>query len=133
MKHLILSLLLTVSLSAYCDTYEYPYLLVETSDGNETKLAVESLQLSFDSGSLTATNAEGTVSFVLTNLKRMYFTNSSTAIENIQLLNEEEVEVFSVTGQSLGRYANISKASAALASGIYMMKTSIGTIKVNVK
>ena len=53
--------------------------------------------------------------------------------KNKGLLNEEEVEVFSVTGQSLGRYANISKASAVLASGIYMMKTSIGTIKVNVK
>ena len=59
--------------SAWCD--DYPYLTLQTADGNKHALSVKSLKMKFADGQLLANNIDGNHTFALSKLSKMYFTN----------------------------------------------------------
>lgn len=131
MKKLLLLLLLTAWLPASADDYDYPYLTLTTADG-EVSVSVTDLTLNVEGGTLVLTNAEGTVSYPLSTLTDMYFSESAvaTGISEMQTTADATVSVYSVTGQMLGTYANVRSAREALHNGVYIIKSDSGTYKM---
>ncbi|MCR5180748.1 MAG: hypothetical protein K6C30_05980 [Bacteroidaceae bacterium] len=120
--------------TAFADSYTYPYLTFETSDGSQQSVSVESLVLTVSGSQLVATNSSGTVNFTLAELSQMSFTSTpATHISETEGAEESAVEVFTLSGLSLGKFANLQAARATLQNGIYVIKSKNVTQKIAVK
>jgi len=132
MKRLFLIVFIIVaSLSA--KAYDYPYLVFQTTDGTVHAMAVESMSISISDGNLIATNNEGTQTFALVDLDKMFFSESTTGVEELFSPDGGEVDVYAVTGAHLGKYANAKEATTHLKSGLYLLKSKSTTIKIVVR
>ncbi len=123
-----------VSVSA--ETYEYPYLRLQLSDGSMVVLPCESLSFSFNDGNLVATATDGNHSIPLSQLSSMSFsTDDPTEVQSITAAAEcsAAVEILSLTGTPLGRYASLAAARQSLSRGMYIVKTNDRTFKIVVK
>ena len=131
-KFLILFSVLFVNVfSTQADDYTYSYLTFETTDGNVVSVPVSSLTMTIAGGTLTA----GSQSFSLNELSKMYFSTSDvTAIGEVSgEKGGAAVEIFTLDGLALGKYKNISEATATLKRGVYLVKSERGTIKIAVQ
>ena len=125
MKKALITLVVMMAVVTAVHADDYPYLAFQTADGMVKAVSVTSLTLTFSNGQLVATNGDGAYSFALTDLNKMFFTNEPTAVPS-PLHQEglgEAVEVFSLTGVSLGVFPSVSAARQQLAGGIYVVKT----------
>ena len=106
------------------------------ADGTVQTVAVAQLVLRVSNGQLVATNTEGTKSFTLTNLSKMYF--SSQAVTGIEAIDTSgnadesqlQAEVFDLSGK---RVASGRLLEMQLPRGIYVVKTMKGTKKISIK
>lgn len=79
-KLLVILMTMAAAMTAIAD--DYPYLTFETSDGNKQSVSTTALTLEISGDKLLVNN--GTQSFTLTDLQKMYFSaNDATAIESI--------------------------------------------------
>ncbi|MBQ7530176.1 MAG: hypothetical protein IJT12_00530 [Paludibacteraceae bacterium] len=102
----------------------YNYLVFTNTSGTTTAFVVSNLTLTVSGSNLQVTNDEGTVSLVLTDLAAMQFSTSAdsiTAIENV-LDGDQPVQVFSVSGVSLGSFGSLVEAAQQLSAGAYVIK-----------
>ena len=121
-KILLLLTILVGTLTAQAG--EYTYLTFETTDGAKASVSVEGLTLSISGTTLTA----GTQSFTLTNLSKMYFsnTNETTGIGEVMKANlDEATEIYNLQGHKVSK--------DQMRRGVYVIKTKQGTFKLNVK
>ncbi|MCH4146844.1 MAG: hypothetical protein LKG25_07325 [Prevotella sp.] len=126
-----LLLIFTLGTSADNDTYNY---LTFTTTTGEQSIAVSNLKVTFSGGKLIATNTSTSEAFTLTALTKMYFSNTLTGISEIAADNgNASVEVFSVSGVSLGKYNTLDIARTSLQSGVYVVKSASKTYKITVK
>jgi len=103
---------------------EYAYLTFETTDGEKASVAVSSLTLTISGNTLTA----GSQTFTLSNLSKMYFSNSdeTTAIEEITTATlDEAADIYDLQGHKVTK--------AQLKRGVYIVKTKSRTYKMIVK
>lgn len=135
-KLLFLPLVMLGALVAHADDYDYPYLSVQKSDGTVEALAVNSLVLTISNGQLVATNTNGTHTFNLAELNKMFFSSNATGID-VQNAPEEtmsgKVEVFTPAGIMRGTFENIQQAKASLPKGLYVVKGERKTLKIVVR
>ena len=133
MKKLALATLLTMG-SLQAQAYEYPYLVFQNTEGSTIVMAVESLTITISDGKLIATNTDGTQNILLTDLSKMFFTQTAdlSGISNAETENEA-VEVFTTGGLSLGKFQDINTAKTSLKPGLYIMKGKSKTTKIAVK
>jgi hypothetical protein len=133
MKKLALATLITMG-SLQAQAYEYPYLVFQNTEGSTIVMAVESLTITISDGKLIATNTDGTQNILLTDLSKMFFTQTAdlSGISNAETENEA-VEVFTTGGLSLGKFQDINTAKTSLKPGIYIMKGKSKTTKIAVK
>lgn len=134
MKKLVLTPLITLG-TLQVQAYEYPYLVFQNTEGTTTAFAVESLTITISEGKLVAKNAEGTQSFSLGDLSKMYFTRQAdlTGISDTDTSEDEIVEVFTTRGIKLGKYLNINEAKSSLKPGLYILKSRQKTFKITIK
>lgn len=134
MKKLVLTTLITLG-TLQVQAYEYPYLVFLNTEGTTTAFAVESLTITISEGKLVAKNAEGTQSFSLGDLSKMYFTRQAdlTGISDTDTSEDEIVEVFTTGGIKLGKYLNINEAKSSLKPGLYILKSRQKTFKITIK
>lgn len=134
MKKLVLTTLITLG-TLQVQAYEYPYLVFQNTEGTTTAFAVESLTITISEGKLVAKNAEGTQSFSLGDLSKMYFTRQTdlTGISDTDTSEDEIVEVFTTGGIKLGKYLNIHEAKSSLKPGLYILKSRQKTFKITIK
>lgn len=139
MKRLCLILLGLTFVSIMKADGEFPYLTFVGSDGTVTSLGVESLEMTVtEDGNLVAVNGDGSKTFTLTSLAKMYFsTGDESTASGISLTETEsadnEVEVFTLTGISLGKFADSAKAKESLEHGVYILKSKSETLKITVR
>ena len=139
MKRLCLILLGLTFVSIMKADGEFPYLTFVGSDGTVTSLEVESLEMTVtEDGNLVAVNGDGSKTFTLTSLAKMYFsTGDESTASGISLTETEsadnEVEVFTLTGISLGKFADSAKAKESLEHGVYILKSKSQTFKITVR
>ena len=103
---------------------EYAYLTFETTDGEKASVPVSSLTLTVSGNTLTA----GSQTFTLSNLSKMYFsnTNETTAIEEITTATlDESTEIYDLQGHQVTK--------AQMKRGVYIVKTKTRTYKMIVK
>ena len=128
MKKLLFTTLITLG-TLQAQAYDYPYLVFQNTEGTTTVIAVESLSITISDGQLVATNADGTQSFALTDLSKMYFSATDETAEGIEGVNaatlDEVTDIYDLQGRKV--------ADKQMNSGIYVMKTKKGIFKVSVK
>jgi len=130
-KILYLALMLIIG-ALTAEAYDYPYLNFLASDGTLQTMTVDGMTIAFNDGNMVVTNGDGNQTFVLSEMDKMYFTESS-GLNQLVAEADESVEVFNVSGICLGRFANAKQALAALDRGTYVMKSKSATIKIAVK
>lgn len=127
MKKVLLFLMTMMGATAQADDGTYSYLTFETADGAKTSVALSSSQtvLALSDGTLTV----GSLSFSLADLSKMYFSTSDETATGIQQLRvadlDDAADIYDLQGRKV--------AKAQMRKGIYVVKTSNGTYKVNVK
>lgn len=131
--------LLIIAAAAVVETaqaYDYPYLTLQKSDGTEQSVAVEQLKLTFSDGQLVLSNSDGTTTISLSDLSKMYFSTSATAGISTQITeatDDSPVEVYTLSGMSIGSFESVAEAKKQLKAGIYVMKSKTRTLKITVK
>lgn len=131
---------------------EYPYLTFVTSNGSVTSVALNSYSMDVENesdtkaalklevseeGKLVAVSPDGDISFTLTDLSKMYFSDSDeTSLTDGIIESKAEstsTEVFTVSGISLGKFSNMNEAKSALNTGIYIFKTNNKQLKISIQ
>ena len=132
MKKVFLLLAVCTAMMAYASTYNY--LVFTNTEGTNTVFSVENLWLNVDGSELQVTNADGTVSILLTALKSMQFSEDSiiSAVENV-LNADAAVQVYSVSGSLLGSYGSLIEAAQTLDAGAYVISNGSVTQTIVVK
>ncbi len=103
---------------------DYAYLTFETTDGAKASVAVADLTLTISGTTLTA----GTQSFTLSNLSKMYFSNTdeTTGIEAITSATlDEDTDIYDLQGHKVTK--------AQMQKGVYIVKTKNRTYKIVMK
>ena len=121
-KFLLLMMVLVGALNVQAD--DYAYLTFETTDGEKASVAVSSLTLTISGNTLTA----GSETFIISNLSKMYFSNSdeTTGIEEITTATlDESTEIYDLQGHKVTK--------AQMKRGVYIVKTKSRTYKMVVK
>lgn len=132
MKKVFLLLAVCTAMMAHASTYNY--LVFTNTEGTNTIFNVKNLTLKVEGSDLLITNAEGTVSMLLTAMKSMQFSEDGTvsAVENI-LNADTPVQVLSVSGTSLGVYGSLMEAAQTLNAGAYVISDGSVTQTIVVK
>jgi ethanolamine utilization protein EutA (predicted chaperonin) len=123
MKKIVLFLTMLVG-TLTAQASDYTYLTFETTDGAKVSVSVSNLTLSISGTTLTA----GTQSFTLTNLSKMYFsnTNETTGISEVMRAElDEATEIYNLQGHKVSK--------DQMHRGVYVIKTKQGTFKLNVR
>ena len=118
-----LFILMAVCCAMMVQAATYSYLVFTNTSGTTTAFEVSNLTLTVSGSNLQVTNDEGTVNLVLTELAAMQFSTSAdsiTAIENV-LDGDQPVQVFSVSGVSLGTFGSLVEAAQHLNAGAYII------------
>lgn len=131
MKKIAIVFLLLVS-ALTTSAEGFPYLTFELTDGSKVSVNVTQLTLAISGNTLKA----GSLSFTLTNLSKMYFSNTNettTGIEDVeeQALSDFSIaEVYDLNGR---RILNGSSMKGRLPQGVYIVKTKEKTYKLMVR
>ena len=102
----------------------YAYLTFEMTDGTKASIATSSLTLTISGNTLTA----GSQSFSLSNLSKMYFSNTdeTTGIEEMPISTiDEATEIYDLQGHQIPR--------EQMRKGVYIIKTKNRISKIVVK
>ena len=84
MKKTIITML--IALVAICASAEtYSYLKFTKTNGSTVTCSVEGLKITYDNANVTVTNAEGTTTLALAEVKDMYFSNDGSTTPVYQL------------------------------------------------
>ena len=130
MKKLFLFLMLMAG-TLTAQAADYAYLTFETSDGGKASVSVASLSLTISGTTLTVAlqdSEDSSLSFPLSNLSRMYFsnTNETTGIEEITSDTlDEAADIYDLQGHKVSK--------DQMRRGVYIVKTKNRTYKIMAK
>lgn len=130
---LIMALLLLTTASVKAD--DYAYLAFENGDGTTQTLPADGLKITYADGKIVAVSSNGSQTFTLSDLYKMYFANTSTAISDLSAdtAGTSAVTVYTISGIQVGHYASLATARANLKAGLYLVKQQQKTFKIAVK
>lgn len=137
MKKFFLSMLCAATaIASFADDFTYPYLVFTASNGTQTVVAVDELEITFSNGQLVATNSEGTqTTLTLTELASMQFSTAMpTGVQSLNsqpsTLNPESSTIYDLSGRRALRNSEI----IPVRKGVYVVRKSDGsTSKIAVK
>ena len=121
-KFIVLLLMMMGTLGVHADSYTY--LTFEMTDGAKVSVEASSLTITISGTTLTA----GSQSFTLSNLSKMYFSNSdeTTGIETLSVSDWNEItDIYDLNGRKVSK--------DQMQRGVYVIKTKSGTHKIAVK
>lgn len=131
MKKTLLLFFVACTMVAHASTYNY--LVFTNTAGATTAFGVHNLTLTINETELQITNAEGTINLILTSLHSMQFsTDGTTALENV-LNADAPLQVFTISGTSLGTYASLLDVAQHLDAGTYVISNGTITQTIVVK
>ena len=115
---------------------DYQYLTIEKKDGTALSITAVGLNITYADGKMTATNGTETATLALTELSRMFFSNSkeATAIAAIEDLQPETAAtVYDLSGRLVANEVLPSALSSQLRKGVYIVRQNTKTVKIQVK
>ena len=131
MKRLSLLLAVCGSLLSYAGSYNY--LVFVSTAGTTTTFSVEGLTMHVEGSHLHVSNTNGTVDLVLTDLASMQFSSDGTTMLENVLNADAPVQVYSVTGASIGTYCSMVEAAKGLNAGTYVIASGNQSLTVVIK
>ena len=132
MKKVFLLLAVCCAIFAHASTYNF--LVFTSTEGNKAAFGVKNLTLKVEGSDLLITNAEGTVNLILAGLASMQFSNENIATDLEDVLNADApMQVFSLSGTSLGVYGSLMEAAQTLNAGAYVISNGSVTQTIVVK
>lgn len=115
---------------------DYQYLNIEKTDGTQQSITAVGLTLTYSGTELTATNGSESYTFTLSELNRMYFSNTKMetssgedivdAITEVDVTADTAWEIYDMNGRRI-------PAGEKLRKGVYIFKNGNTTKKVIVK
>ena len=127
-------LLLSVCCAIFAHASTYNFLVFTSTEGTKTAFGVKNLTLKVEGSDLLITNAEGTVNLILAGLASMQFSNENIATDLEDVLNADApMQVFSLSGTSLGVYGSLMEAAQTLNAGTYVISNGSITQTIVVK
>ena len=99
---------------------DFAYLVFTNTNGTVTVMSVDRMTMTVDGEELQVANEAETVRFALTGLASMQFSNDPSAIDNV-LDADAPVQVYSISGMSLGGYNSLVEAAKSLGAGAYVV------------
>lgn len=124
MKKLLLLMMVLAGTTTIQADDTYAYLVFETTDGATISVPVSTMTLTISGTTLTV----GSQSFTLTNLNKMYFSNTgeSTGFEEVtRAAIDEATEIYDMQGHQVTK--------EQMRKGVYIVKTPNRTYKMIVK
>ena len=115
---------------------DYQYLTIEKKDGTALSMTAIGLNITYANGKMTATNGTETATLALTELSRMFFSNTkdATAIATIEDLQPETAAtVYDLSGRLVASEVMPSALSSQLRKGVYIVKQNTKTVQIQVK
>ena len=132
MKKVFLLLAVCCAIFAHASTYNF--LVFTSTEGTKTAFGVKNLTLKVEGSDLLITNAEGRVNLILAGLASMQFSNENIATDLEDVLNADApMQVFSLSGTSLGVYGSLMEAAQTLNAGAYVISNGSVTQTIVVK
>lgn len=130
-----LFILVTVICAVMAQAADYPYLVFTNTGGTTTVLGVTNMTLAVSGSNLSVTNADGTTTFVLTDLANMQFSVDGSTVSAIDHVLDagQPVSVFSLTGISLGTFNSLTEGVKTLSTGAYVIKQGTNTQTIVIK
>lgn len=127
-------LLLSVCCAIFAHASTYNFLVFTSTEGTKTAFGVKNLTLNVVGDTLQVTNADGTVNLILAGLASMQFSNENIATDLEDVLNADApMQVFSLSGTSLGVYGSLMEAAQTLNAGAYVISNGSVTQTIVVK
>ena len=131
---IITAMLIAGTLTVQADD-TYQYLTIEKNDGTSLSLTAVGLTISYNETTLTATNGSETATLTLSELSRMYFSNTkeTVGISDINALEPDvTATVYDLRGHLIAEGAP-SAIKERLRKGVYLVKQNERTAKIVVK
>ena len=132
MRRICFIVLLLLGVASAGKAQTYPYLAVQTTEGDVQTLSVDGLTMSMVDGQMTFANEETSVSVALVSLSKMYFASSATGVKELATSNSP-VQVYAADGRYLGKFETLPAAVSGLRSGVYVVKSNDVTLKISVQ
>ena len=115
---------------------EYAYLVFVNQQNDTTALSVADMTLRVQDNSLSVTNADGTVSFTLTDLHFMQFMTEdgqmAMRLDNVLDANAP-IDVYTILGVKVGHFSSLPEAAAVLGKGNYVITNGKTSVKVKIE
>ena len=125
LKTILLTAVLVISF-ATIKAEDYKFFTIEKTDGTSQTMTAVGLTINYTDGYLVAQNGNETTKILLSDLKRMYFTNEAAAISNITDEKASNNETYDMQGRRITDKPLMNR-------GIYIIKKDGKTQKVFVK
>ncbi len=125
LRAILLTAILVISFTTI-KAEDYKFFTIEKTDGTSQTMTAVGLTINYTDGYLVAQNRNETTKILLSDLKRMYFTNEAAAISDIT----DEKSLSNVTYDMQGRRIT---DKPLMNRGIYIIKKDGKTQKVFVK
>ena len=131
MKKTILMIMLCIFSSLTMRAGDYQYLVFTLSNGTTQAVTATDLSITFTSDNLVATSGNETLATLpLSTLTSMEFSNNGTSgIESVsvnQLTTDSNTVIYDLNGRQMPKDTTLPK-------GVYILKNSNKTIKVNIR
>ena len=125
LRAILLTAILVISF-ATIKAEDYKFFTIEKSDGTSQTMTAVGLTINYTDGYLVAQNGNETTKILLSDLKRMYFTNEAAAISEITDEKASNNETYDMQGRRITDKPLMNR-------GIYIIKKDGKTQKVFVK
>ena len=125
LKTILLTAILVISF-ATIKAEDYKFFTIEKTDGTSQTMTAVGLAINYTDGYLVAQNGNETTKILLSDLKRMYFTNEAAAISDITDEKASNNETYDMQGRRITDKPLMNR-------GIYIIKKDGKTQKVFVK
>lgn len=109
---------------------DFPWVVLGLADGSEVAVASAGLEITYAGSELRLSSATVAQSLPIANVKTLKFSSENTAIAGLLADPDGQVECYGLDGKSVGTFAGIDRARAALGSGIFVVKSAGKTLKV---
>lgn len=123
MRKIILMLAISACAALSVSAGNYNYLTILKQDGTQQSFTALGLTITFADGNMTATQDGQTTTMSLSELNKMYFSQTS-GIENVQeakVRNQTSGAVYDLSGRKVAQAPHGSQVPTSLKKGVYIV------------
>lgn len=109
----------------------YDFLTFQSTTGEKSVKAIGTV-ITFEDGIMKVKNLEEEYSLSLSQLQKIYFSDTPASVENISVGEDNSFSVYAISGQFVGIYSKLAEIEK-LPKGIYVVKGTDTTSKITVR